>query len=109
MRFFSTAAEAVVHVALCEGDVHLEHLHALGENVGEVEQVELLTLGQVGLHGGAEEVGDGDPWDPDRVLEGEEETGQGALVGLQLEEVLTAERDGAARGLVPRVSREHFR
>jgi hypothetical protein len=54
--------------------------------------VELLALGQAGLHGGAEEVGDGDAGDLAGVLECEEEAGAGALVGLHREDGLAVEQ-----------------
>ena len=98
--------EAVVHMALGERGIHLEHLHALGEVVCEVEDVELFALRHVRLNGGAQEVGDRDARNLHRVLEGQEDTGLGALVGLQVEEVLAAELDAARSRLVTGMTRD---
>ena len=59
--------------------------------------------------GGAQEVGDGDAGDLDRVLHGEEEAGAGALVDGHREHVLAVEGDRSALDLVPRVAGDRVR
>ena len=80
--------------------VDLEHVHLGVEALVVAGGVELLALGHAGLDGGAEEVGDGDARDLARVLEGEEQPGAGALVGLHGEDGLAVEQHVTLRDRV---------
>ena len=83
------AGEAVVEVARGERAVDVEQLDRVLELGAELLDLDrLLALG-VDRH--AQEVGDRDARDRDRVLEGEEQAGLGALVGLGLGDVLALE------------------
>ncbi len=89
------AREAVVEVAAGElgGDVH--HLHRL---LGGPREVLELDLGlavrlAMGVDDHPQVLGHRDAGDGDRVLEGHEEAGPGALVGGRLGDVLALEAD----------------
>ena len=89
----------------------------------EILQLELLHRGLDLLHpgtqlrglaadgggGGAQEVGDRDAGDLDRVLHGQEDAGAGALVDRHLQDVLAVEGDGAAGDRVLRVAGQRVR
>src|ERR687894_423259 len=59
--------------------------------------------------GAAQEVSHRDPGHLARLLEGEEHAEPRPLVGLELQDVLAEELDGAVRDLVARVAHEHVR
>ncbi len=91
--FLFAAGEALVDRAGGELPVDLEHVHLGVEALVVGGGVELLALGEAGLDGGAEEVGDGDAGDFGGVLEGEEDAGAGAFVGLHFEDGFAFDED----------------
>ncbi len=106
--FFLTAGEAVVDGAGGEGAVHLEEVHLFVELFVESDGVEFFALGEAGLQGGADEVGDGDAGNFAGILEGEEEAGASSGVGFHFENVLPVECDAAFGDDVIFVARENF-
>ena len=76
-------------MSLGECRIHVEHGHTFGEHVGEVEDVEFLTLRQMRLDRRAEEVGDRHAGYLDGVLERQKDASLRAFVGLEVEEINT--------------------
>ena len=68
--------------------------------------VEFLALGQPRLK--QPEPGDRHTWDLHWVLEGQEKSCAGALVGLHFENALTVEKDIAAGQLIRRMAGHHL-
>ena len=104
MALLLAAGEALVQVALGEGGVDGQGVHAGLQVLGE-----LAELGSLAAHGGdrgAQEVGDADAGDLDRVLHGEEQARAGALVDLHLQQVGTVQQHLAAGDGVFRVARD---
>ena len=91
------AGEALVEVAAGELARHVHQLHRLLRGAGEVLELDLrLALrlaARVDDH--PQVLGDGDAGDGDRVLEGHEQAGAGALVGSGLGHVVAVEVDAA--------------
>ena len=83
-------------------------IHALHEKLLEVEQVQFVTVFQPSLQCGPQEVGDRDARNFDRVLEGHEHAGLGALVRLHLQQVFSMEVDRSAGGFVGGVAGDDF-
>ena len=90
------AGESLVDRARGELPVDLEQVHLLVEPLVIGRGVQFLALAKAGLEGGADEVGDADPGDLARVLEGEEKSRPGAFVGLHPEDGLPVQQDVAA-------------
>mmetsp|Transcript_51801 Transcript_51801/g.110819 ORF Transcript_51801/g.110819 Transcript_51801/m.110819 type:complete len:296 (-) Transcript_51801:197-1084(-) len=102
--------KALVNVAVEEVCTDLQLLQLLRDVAIEFDDVQLLFLSgpPLGIVGGAEEVEVADTTHCWRTLEGEEETRQRALVGLQVEEALLIEGSLARGDLVAPVADEHL-
>ena len=99
-----TAGEPLVDRAAHEAAVHLDQLHPLlgqGQELRHIERVEAPAVPQR-VEGGAQKVQVADPGDLDRVLEGQEDAGGGAVLGRQGQQVLPLEghRSGDVVGVV---------
>ena len=98
------AREALVQVAAREVAVDPQQVHVLPEQLAELLDLDrLLALG-VDRH--AQEVRHRDARDRGGVLEGHEQAGAGALVGIGLGQVLAVQQDAALGDLVVRVAHE---
>mmetsp|Transcript_26338 Transcript_26338/g.65483 ORF Transcript_26338/g.65483 Transcript_26338/m.65483 type:complete len:337 (+) Transcript_26338:1393-2403(+) len=101
-----TAREAGVDAAVEEGRVEaelvelLKHLH---RELNGVKVVQSLPL-PPDVDGRTEEVRVGDASDLHRVLEGQEDAGEGPLVDVHVEDVLALESDGPLDDAVVRVA-----
>ncbi len=102
MPLLLAAGEALVDVALGEGRVDLQLGHRLLDLLDPEPQLRGLAARRRG--GRAQEVGDGDARDLDRVLHREEQPGAGALVDGHREHVGAVEGHRAAGDGVLRVA-----
>ena len=98
------AGEPLVDRAAHEAAVHLDQLHPLlghGQELRHIERVEAPSAPQR-VERGAQKVQVADPGDLDRVLEGQEDAGGGAVLGRQGQQVLPLEghRSGDVIGVV---------
>ena len=91
------AGEAVVEVAAGEVFGDVRQLHRLLGDLGEVFDLDLGLAARlaVGVDDHPQVLADRDAGDRDRVLEGHEEAGARALVGVGLGDVLALEGDRA--------------
>ena len=88
------AGEPLVDRPAHEAAVHLDQLHLFlgqGQEFRHIERVEPPAAAQR-VERGAQKVQVADPGDLDGVLEGQEDTGGGAVLGRQGEQVLALER-----------------
>ncbi len=95
VAFLLATREAGVQVAFDDALVPFEGLEGALELAVELGEADLFAFGFAGLHGEAQEVGDGDAGDLDGVLEGQEDAEAGAFVGFHLEDVLAVDEDFA--------------
>ena len=102
VALFFAAGKALVDGAIEQGGVEVEDFASL------LDELEELDGGQLGLpaglaafvEGGAKKVSAVDAGNFHRILEGEEDSGAGAILGLHGQEVGALEEDGAGGDLV---------
>ena len=106
-----TAGEAVVEVAAGEGFGDVGQLHRLLGDLGELFDLDLgfATRLAASVEDHPQVLADRDAGDRHRVLEGHEEAGAGALVGVGLGQVLALEDDRALGHLERGVAHDRVR
>src|SRR4029078_12899641 len=102
------AREALVDRAAEERLIHLQQLHLRLHELHELDGVDVRFVAVLadGVQRRLEEVAVADAGDLDRVLEGEEDAFAGALLGIEVEQILAVELDGAAGDLVAALAGE---
>ena len=105
------AGEAVVEIAVGELARDVGQLHRRLDRLAEVLQRDLVLAARLAgrVHDHAQVLGDGHARDGDRVLEGHEEAGAGALVRIGLRDVLAVEEDLAVGHLEIGVAHDRVR
>src|SRR5690606_35483738 len=96
------AGKTFVHAAVQELVLQVQHGRLLAHQLEELHRVQLLLAAHLalGVERAAQEVGVVHARDLDRVLEGQEQAGGGALLRLQLQQGLAVELDRAGGDLV---------
>ena len=102
---FFAAGKALVERAGGELAVHLQRIHFFVEFFIEFDGIDLLALRQTRRAGGADEVGDRDAGDFQRILKGEEDARVSDFVRFFAENVFPFEKDLAGLDNVVLVAR----
>ena len=102
------AGEALVEVARGELPRHLGEVHGVLGGLAEVLERDGLLAASLAMGVGdhAQVLGHADPRHGDRILEGHEQAGAGALVRIGLGDVLAVEGDGSLGHLHPGVAHD---
>src|SRR5690606_22389455 len=98
IALFLAARKAFVHRAIQELFAHADGLHFFLDALEKIHRVEFIEalMAAHGVDRGTQEVGVGDAWNLDRILESQENAGPGALFDGHLEQILTQPLDRTA-------------